>query len=226
MPLAKVLTSRWDSPGAATLAGYEAAGGYSALRKALELPPARIVDEVKRSNLRGRGGAGFPAGRKWSFLPDDGRPRYLCANGDESEPGTFKDRRLIESCPHQLLEGIAITARAIGAHTAWIYLRGEFHRQAGILERAIAEARAAGLLGAKVAGHDFALDVHVHLGAGAYVCGEESALLESIEGRKGWPRLKPPFPAVSGLFGCPTIIQNVETLASVPVIAETGRAHV
>ncbi|HCF59648.1 MAG TPA: NADH-quinone oxidoreductase subunit F [Myxococcales bacterium] len=223
MPLANVLTNHWGEPGVDTLAGYQQRGGYGSLRKALELAPAQVVDEVKRSNLRGRGGAGFPTGLKWSFLPkDDPRPRYLCVNGDESEPGTFKDRYCIEKSPHQLLEGIAITAWAIGAHTAYVYLRGELATQARILERAIDEAREAGILGPKLCGRDFALEVHVHLGAGAYICGEETALLESLEGKKGWPRLKPPFPAVSGLFGCPTIVNNVETLATVPAILAMG----
>jgi NADH-quinone oxidoreductase subunit F len=223
MALAQILTRNWTAPGFATLAGYERAGGYEAARKALAMKPSELVEEVKRSNLRGRGGAGFPTGAKWSFLPkEDGRPRYLCVNADESEPGTFKDRAILERAPHQLIEGIVIAARAIGAHVAYVYVRGEMKAQAAILERALGEARAAGLLGPRAGGSDFALEVHLHRGAGAYVCGEETALLESIEGRKGWPRIKPPFPAVSGLFGCPTIINNVETLASLPVIVEKG----
>jgi len=223
MPVEKILTRRWGTPDSRSLKTYERDGGYQNLKKALAMGPAAIVDEVKKSNLRGRGGAGFATGLKWTFLPKDNpKPRYLCVNGDESEPGTFKDRAIIENDPHSILEGIAITCVAIGAHTAYVYLRGEFMQQAKILEKAIEEAYAGGWLGKKVAGSDFALDVHVHRGAGAYICGEETALIESLEGKKGWPRLKPPFPAVVGLFGCPTIVNNVETMASVPLIIEKG----
>jgi NADH-quinone oxidoreductase subunit F len=218
-----ILTRRWGKPDSASLASYRADGGYASLDKALGMEPAAVVDEVKRSNLRGRGGAGFATGLKWTFLPKDIRPRYLTVNADESEPGTFKDRYIIEHDPHMLLEGIAITCYALDIHLAYVYIRGEFAKQARILEKAIEEARAAGILGPRLLGkRDFALDVWVHRGAGAYICGEESALLESLEGKKGYPRLKPPFPAVVGLWGKPTIINNVETVANVPWIVQHG----
>jgi len=220
-----ILTKRWGKKDSATLASYRADGGYRALEKALATSPAELVEEVKRSNLRGRGGAGFATGLKWTFLPKDVRPRYLCVNADESEPGTFKDRYIIEHDPHMMLEGIAITCFALDIHLAYIYIRGEFKRQAEILEKAIAEANAAGILGAKLGGKaGFDLQVHVHRGAGAYICGEESALMESLEGKKGYPRIKPPFPAVVGLWGMPTIINNVETIANIPWIVENGGA--
>ncbi|HEU4385080.1 MAG TPA: NADH-quinone oxidoreductase subunit NuoF [Anaeromyxobacteraceae bacterium] len=218
-----VLTRRWGKKDP-SLQGYRADGGYRALQKALGMSPAAIVEEVKTSNLRGRGGAGFATGLKWTFLPKDIRPRYLCVNADESEPGTFKDRYIIEFDPHMLLEGIAITCLALDMHLAYIYIRGEFPAQAKALERAIEEARAAGILGKRLMGKDFDLDVHVHRGAGAYICGEESALMESLEGKKGYPRFRPPFPAVVGLWGKPTIINNVETIANVPWIVEHGGA--
>ncbi len=228
----RVVSRRWGRPQSWTLASYVADGGYRALKKALAMTPAAIIDEVKRSNLRGRGGAGFPTGMKWSFIPKDvpgstgapSKPRYLCVNGDESEPGTFKDRYILDNDPHALIEGMAIASYAIGAHTAYVYLRGEFKRQAERMEAAIAEAREHGFLGPNVAGSGFALEAHVHRGAGAYICGEETALLESLEGKRGWPRLKPPFPAVVGLFGCPTVVNNVETLANVPAILDRGAA--
>jgi NADH-quinone oxidoreductase subunit F len=211
-----VLTKRWGKPNSAALDGYRADGGYSALDKALGMQPGAIIDEVKKSNLRGRGGAGFATGLKWTFLPKDVRPRYLTVNADESEPGTFKDRYIIEHDPHMLIEGIAITCLALDMHLAYIYIRGEFPKQARILEKALAEARAAGIIGPKLLGKaDFDLDIFVHRGAGAYICGEESALLESLEGKKGYPRLKPPFPAVVGLWGKPTI-------ANVPWIVQHG----
>jgi NADH-quinone oxidoreductase subunit F len=218
-----ILTQRWGKPNSAALAGYRTDGGYAALDKALGMDPAAIVDEVKKSNLRGRGGAGFATGLKWTFLPKDVRPRYLTVNADESEPGTFKDRYIIEHDPHQLIEGIAITCWALDIHLAYVYIRGEFPKQARILEKAIEEARAAGILGPRLLGKkDFDLEIHVHRGAGAYICGEESALLESLEGKKGYPRLKPPFPAVVGLWGKPTIINNVETIANIPWIVSNG----
>jgi NADH-quinone oxidoreductase subunit F len=218
-----ILTKRWGKPDSAALATYRADGGYRALEKALGMDPAAIVDEVKKSNLRGRGGAGFATGLKWTFLPKDVRPRYLTVNADESEPGTFKDRYIIEHDPHQLIEGIAITCYALDIHLAYVYIRGEFPKQARILDAAIREARTAGVIGPKLLGKkDFDLDIHVHRGAGAYICGEESALLESLEGKKGYPRLKPPFPAVVGLWGKPTIINNVETIANIPWIVENG----
>ncbi|BDG09887.1 NADH-quinone oxidoreductase subunit NuoF [Anaeromyxobacter paludicola] len=219
-----ILSKRWGKKDSHTLASYRADGGYAALEKALGMDPAAIVSEVKASNLRGRGGAGFATGLKWSFLPKDIRPRYLCINADESEPGTFKDRYIIAHDPHQLIEGIAIACFANDIHLAYVYIRGEFKRQAEILHAAVQEAYAAGILGPKLLGRDFALDLHVHRGAGAYICGEESALMESLEGKKGYPRLKPPFPAVVGLWGKPTIINNVETLANVPWIVQNGGA--
>jgi len=207
-----------------SLADYERAGGYQALRKILgKVAPAEVTAMVTKSGLRGRGGAGFPAGIKWGFLPKDYQgPKYLCCNADESEPGTFKDRQLMERDPHQVLEGIAIACYAIGAETAYIYIRGEFVLGAKILEKAIAEARAAGYLGKNVLGAGVTIDVWVHRGAGAYICGEETALLESLEGKRGLPRVKPPFPATAGLYGKPTVINNVETLANLPHIITRG----
>ena len=208
------------------LAVYEARGGYSAARDALTgKSPAGIMDEVKAASLRGRGGAGFPAGLKWSFIPKgDEKPKYLCVNADEGEPGTFKDKYILGHNPHLLIEGIILACYAVGIHAAYIYIRGEYEMIARRMEEAIAEAAAAGCLGRQAFGTEFALDVFVHRGAGAYVCGEETALLESLEGKRGWPRLKPPFPAVVGLFQCPTVINNVETLANLPVIVRDGAA--
>jgi NADH-quinone oxidoreductase subunit F len=218
-----ILTKRWGKPNSAAIETYRADGGYSALEKALSMDSNAIIDEVKRSNLRGRGGAGFATGLKWTFLPKDIRPRYLTVNADESEPGTFKDRYIIEHDPHMLIEGIAITCWALDMHRAYIYIRGEFAKQARFLQKAIDEAKAAGVIGKKLLGKkDFELDIEVHRGAGAYVCGEESALLESLEGKRGNPRLKPPFPALVGLWGKPTIINNVETIANVPWIVQNG----
>ncbi len=204
---------------------YLGAGGYEGWKKALAMGPDAVTKEVSDSELRGRGGAGFPTGRKWSFVPKDHPgPRYLVCNADESEPGTFKDREIIEYDPHQVIEGVAIASFAIKANTAYIYIRGEFVRWAKILEEAIVEARQRGFLGKNVLGSGFDLDIWVHRGAGAYICGEETALLESIEGKRGFPRLKPPFPALVGLFGKPTVINNVETLACVPHIITRGAA--
>ena len=224
MPLEKVLTKNWGKKDSHTLGVYEAGGGYAQLKRVLSgMTPVAVIDEVKKSGLRGRGGAGFPTGMKWSFVPQNvPKPKYLCINADESEPGTFKDRYIIEQDPHQIIEGIAISAFAINCHTAYFYIRGEFKKQAEIFQKAIDEAYAKGYLGENVMGSGFKLDLHVHRGAGAYICGEETALIESLEGKKGWPRLKPPFPAVVGLFGCPTVVNNVETMASVPVIMEMG----
>jgi NADH-quinone oxidoreductase subunit F len=189
------------------------------------MDPADVIAEVKASGLRGRGGAGFPAGLKWGFVPrGSAKPRYLICNADESEPGTFKDRELILTDPHMVLEGIAIASLAIGCHTAYIYVRGEFVREAAILERAIDEAHRKKRLGSRILGHDYDLEIYVHRGAGAYICGEETSLIESLEGKRGLPRLKPPFPAVVGVFGCPTVVNNVETLACVPHIIERGGA--
>ncbi|MBI1368666.1 MAG: NADH-quinone oxidoreductase subunit NuoF [Planctomycetes bacterium] len=205
---------------------YVRTGGYEQLRKAVKMEPKALVDLVKSSDLRGRGGAGFSAGLKWSFLPaPDGEPRYLAVNADESEPGTFKDRLLMECDPHGMLEGIAIACHATQADTAYIYIRGEYHHEAHIVENAIAEAYANNIFGensivGKVNGRP--LRCFLHRGAGAYICGEETGLLESLEGKRGWPRIKPPFPAIKGLFGRPTVINNVETLAILPAILENG----
>ena len=202
---------------------YLELGGYEALRKALSTPKEQIVEEVKKANLRGRGGAGFPAGVKWGFLPKDlSRPRVLVVNADEGEPGTFKDRQIMAKAPHLLLEGIAIASYAMTIHVSYIYIRGEFVREAKILEDAIAEAYAKGFLGKNLLGSGFDLDVTVHRGAGAYICGEETSLLNSLEGKRGWPRTKPPFPASVVAFGLPTIVNNVETIADVPWIVANG----
>jgi NADH-quinone oxidoreductase F subunit len=218
-----VLLARRAMPNATDIDTYIKSGGYQALERALAMSPENIVAEVKAANLRGRGGAGFPAGVKWGFLPKDGgKPIYLVCNADEGEPGTFKDRQIMEYDPHLLIEGMIIAGHAIGAKLGFIYIRGEFAWIAEILERAIEQARSRGLLGKSIMGKCVEFDIIVHLGAGAYVCGEETALIESLEGKRGNPRLKPPFPAVVGLYGCPTIVNNVETLALVPYIVEHG----
>jgi len=209
-----------------TLATYKTRGGYRSWDKVLQtMKPEQLIDEVKASGLRGRGGAGFPTGMKWSFVPKDSpKPRYLVCNADESEPGTFKDRLLIEKDPHAIIEGTLIAAYAIRAHIAFIYIRGELVAGANILERAVEEAVRAGYIGKNIAGSGYDLDVILHKGAGAYICGEETALLSSLEGGRGWPKVKPPFPATHGLFGCPTVVNNVETLAALPWIIERGAA--
>jgi NADH-quinone oxidoreductase subunit F len=219
-----ILTSNMHIENLQQIGTYESLGGYKGLAKALrEYQPAEITDIVKKSGLRGRGGAGFPTGVKWGFVPKDtGKPVYLCVNADESEPGTFKDRLIIEKDPHQLIEGIVISAYALGCHQAFIYIRGEFCYGAEVLNKAIEEAYAKGYLGKNILNSGFDLELLVHRGAGAYICGEETALLESIEGRRGHPRLKPPFPAVIGLYGAPTVINNVETLANVSHIINNG----
>ncbi len=217
-----VVTARFATGNGDRLDGFLQTGGYDGLRAALALAPEEIIEIVKASGLRGRGGAGFPTGAKWGFLPRDRKPSYVVCNADEGEPGTFKDRELMERDPHQLIEGIAIASFAIGAQTAFIYLRGELAFAGRQLERAIAEAYDAGYLGKRVAGSDFSLDLILHRGAGAYICGEETALLESLEGKRGQPRLRPPFPATHGLYGRPTVINNVETLATVPHILKNG----
>ncbi|MGH7698651.1 MAG: NADH-quinone oxidoreductase subunit F, partial [Candidatus Dormibacteria bacterium] len=194
MPEARVLTRQLGAEGLTTLAGYERAGGYRGLRKALGMTPEAILAEVKASGLRGRGGAGFPTAAKWSFLPKDVFPRYLCVNADESEPGCFKDRFLMEELPHQLLEGAMICAHALQASHAFIYIRGEYRAQRELLERAVAEAYAAGYAGKRILGGSWDCELIVHGGAGAYICGEETALLDSLEGLRGQPRLKPPYP--------------------------------
>jgi NADH-quinone oxidoreductase subunit F len=220
-----VLSEHFGQPGARTFAGWTARGGYAALRKALSMTPEEIVEEVKASGLRGRGGAGFPTGMKWSFMPkDDGKPHYLCCNADESEPGTFKDREILRWTPHALIEGCAIGCLGIRAETCYIFVRGEYTTPLRILEQAVAEAYAAGALGENVFGSGKRIDIIVHRGAGAYICGEETALMNAIEGKRGNPRIKPPFPAVAGLFGMPTTINNVETLTAVPSIINRGAA--
>jgi NADH-quinone oxidoreductase subunit F len=223
-PGGPVLSARFKDPDGVWFEGYVADGGYLAARKALTTMTAQgVIDEVSKSNLRGLGGAGFPTGRKWSFIPKQSpKPKYLVVNADEGEPGTFKDRYILERDPHALLEGVLIAAYSIGSHKAYVYIRGEYFRPAKRLQRAIDEAYREGWLGKNIQGTGFDLDVVIHRGAGAYICGEETALLTSLEGGKGFPRIKPPFPAVSGLFGCPTIVNNVETLACVPFIVRQG----
>ena len=207
-----------------TLPAYESSGGYSALRKALStMTPEEVHEQVKASNIRGRGGANFPAGVKWGFLAP-AEPRYLVINGDESEPGTFKDRQLLERDPHQLIEGIVLSAYALNVHHAFVYIRGEYPKPARRVQRAIDEAAAAGYVGSNILASGFDLDITVHLGGGAYICGEETALLNSLEGRRGEPRIKPPFPAVEGLYAKPTIVNNVETISNVPWIINNGGA--
>ena len=219
----KILTKNWGVKDSHKLSVYESNGGYRTLTKLFAMKPVDVVEEVKKSGLRGRGGAGFPTGLKWSFVPQDNpKPKYLCVNADESEPGTFKDRFIMELDPHLLLEGIIVCCYAIRSHTAYIYIRGEFVFPYHRLEEAVAEAYAKGYLGKNIQGSGYDLDVYVHRGAGAYICGEETALMESLEGKRGWPRLKPPFPAVVGLFGCPTVINNVETIAALPYIMREG----
>jgi NADH-quinone oxidoreductase subunit F len=221
--LTPVLSAFWDAPECWTLQTYHDNGGYQALRQALTMQPEEIVTLVKDSGLRGRGGAGFPTGLKWSFLPKpDGKPRYLVINADESEPGTCKDVPLMLATPHFLIEGALITSYAIRAERAFIYLRGEVVHVYRRLAQAIEEARAAGYLGRDVLRTGLNLDVVLHAGAGAYICGEETALLDSLEGRRGQPRLKPPFPAVAGLYASPTVVNNVESIASVPSIVTNG----
>jgi NADH-quinone oxidoreductase subunit F len=212
-----------EDPELATLDGYIARGGYSALRKALtEMTPDEVLAELEASGLRGRGGAGFSMGKKASFIPKGAMDKYLCCNADESEPGTFKDRLLMQKNPHMLLEGMAIAAYAAGVTRAFIYIRGEYELQAEIVDRAIAEANERGFLGDNIADTAFSLPLVLHRGAGAYICGEESALLDSLEGKRGNPRLKPPFPANRGLYQGPTLINNVETLCNVPAIVKNG----
>jgi NADH-quinone oxidoreductase subunit F len=220
----KILLRNIDVPDFHRLATYESAGGYRSWRRVVEnMKPAELIDEVKASGLRGRGGAGFPTGMKWSFVPkDSSKPKYLVCNADESEPGTFKDRLLMERDPHAVLEGTLIAAYAVQSHMAFIYVRGELAFGTTRLEQAVAETYQAGLIGKNIFGSGYDLDVIVHRGAGAYICGEETALLSSLEGSRGWPKLKPPFPATHGLFGCPTVVNNVETLAALPWILDRG----
>ncbi|WP_448223247.1 NADH-quinone oxidoreductase subunit NuoF [Gordonia iterans] len=220
---APVLSRHWSDAESWTLRNYLRRGGYQGLKAALRMTPDEVIDLVKTSGLRGRGGAGFPVGLKWSFIPHgDGKPHYLVVNADESEPGTCKDMPLMLASPHMLIEGIAIAAHAIRAQHAFIYVRGEVAPVIRRLREAVREAYDAGLLGRGVLGSRLDLDVVVHAGAGAYICGEETALLDSLEGRRGQPRLRPPFPAVAGLYACPTVVNNVESIASVPSILRNG----
>jgi NADH-quinone oxidoreductase subunit F len=222
----KILLQGLERQDSHTLAGYQAIGGYTTLARVLkERTPDEVIAEVKESGLRGRGGAGFPAGVKWGFINRQSeKPIYLVVNADESEPGTFKDRLLLERFPHRMLEGIVMASYALNVHHAFIYVRGEYAFPARRVAEAIAEAKAAGFLGKNILKSKFDLEVTLMRGAGAYICGEETALLESLEGKKGYPRLKPPFPAVVGLYGCPTVVNNVETLATVPWIMANGGA--
>ncbi|GAA1595388.1 NADH-quinone oxidoreductase subunit NuoF [Kribbella hippodromi] len=221
--LTPVLSDNWDQIKSWQLNSYQRSGGYDALRKALAMQPADVVATVKDSGLRGRGGAGFPTGMKWSFIPQDNpKPKYLVVNADESEPGTCKDIPLMMASPHTLVEGVIIASYAIRASAAFIYVRGEVLHVIRRLQQAVQEAKDAGYIGTNILGSGYDLDVIVHAGAGAYICGEETALLDSLEGRRGQPRLRPPFPAVAGLYGCPTVINNVESIASVPVIIKNG----
>ena len=227
--MAKKLLLKDDHiPGIQSYEVYRKQGGYASVEKALKtMTPEAVVEEVKKSGLRGRGGAGFPTGMKWSFLAKpEGVPRYLVCNADESEPGTFKDRYLMSRIPHYLIEGMITSSYALGANTSYIYVRGEYYYIIAILEKAIKEAYAAGWLGKNILGTGYNLDMYVQAGGGAYICGEETALLESLEGKRGNPRIKPPFPAVKGLWGCPTVVNNVETIAAVvPIVNDGGDAY-
>lgn len=220
----KLLLKDIDVPGIRSFDVYRKQGGYASVEKALKtMTPDSVMEEVKKSGLRGRGGAGFPTGMKWSFLDrKSDKPRYLVCNADESEPGTFKDRFLMEFIPHSLIEGMIVSSFALGAKTSYIYMRGEFRWIFPILEKAIEEARAAGFLGKNILGSGYDLELYVHSGAGAYICGEETAQIESLEGKRGNPRNKPPFPAIVGLYGCPTVVNNVESIAAVPHILNMG----
>ena len=222
----RVLLARVSKKDSRAIDGYIADGGYGAWKRVVGggFTPEQLTEEVKKSGLRGRGGAGFPTGVKWGFLPKDtkGKPIYLLCNADESEPGTFKDRLLMEEDPHQVIEGVALSAYAIKCQTAYIYIRGEFYDGARILDQALAEAYAKGFLGRNIMGSGFDMEIHTHTGAGAYICGEETALLSSLEGFRGHPRMKPPFPAVEGVYACPTVVNNVETLTAIPEILELG----
>ncbi|HTU85424.1 MAG TPA: NADH-quinone oxidoreductase subunit NuoF [Solirubrobacteraceae bacterium] len=221
----KILLDRIDEPGLNTLAVYERRGGYQSLRKALTMSPEDVTQQIMDAGIRGRGGAGFPMGRKVSFLPRGDMDKYLVCNADESEPGTFKDREIMQKNPHMLIEGVLISSWAAGTTRTFIYIRGEYAYQADILEAAIAEARDAGYIGEKILGSDHTVSLVLHRGAGAYICGEETGLLDSLEGKRGNPRLKPPFPAVEGLYAGPTLINNVETLATLPAIVKMSGAE-
>jgi NADH-quinone oxidoreductase subunit F len=221
----RLLLANIDKPDQFKLEKYKERGGYKALEKALQMEPLAVQEEVKASGLRGRGGAGFPTGMKWSFVPrNTGKATYLLCNADESEPGTFKDRELMVKDPHLLIEGMAIACYALNSHLSYIYIRGEYEFVGNVVQQALDEAYAAGILGPSVLGKDFALDLYIHYGQGAYICGEETSLIESLEGYRGYPRIKPPFPAVSGFLASPTVVNNVETLMAVPWIIENGSA--
>ncbi len=221
----RILTRRFGLPDSASLDTYLATEGFAGFRKALAMKPEEILEQVKISNLRGRGGAGFPTGLKWGFVPrDSGKPRYIVVNADEGEPGTCKDRLLMENDPHQLIEGMLIAGLVVGARTGYIYVRGEYRYVIEVLERAIEECRQRGYLGRNILGRGFDFEAYTHTGAGSYECGEESALLESLEGKRGVPRIRPPFPAVAGLYRCPTVLNNVESYSSIPAILREGGA--
>lgn len=220
----KLLTEFYDKDEFRGLNGYQKMGGYETLKKALKMQPQQIIDEVKASGLRGRGGAGFPTGTKWSFLPKNNEPRYLLCNADEGEPGTFKDRMMMERAPHQLIEGMIISGYAISSKKGYIYIRGEYFYPISVVQKALKEAYDAGFLGKNILGSGVDFDLDVYSGAGAYICGEETGMISSLEGQKGQPKLKPPFPAVQGYLRKPTIVNNVETLAAVVPIIKDGAA--
>ena len=223
--MTKILLANIDKPEQASIAKYRERGGYKALEKALAMEQPALIEEVKASGLRGRGGAGFPTGMKWSFVPrNTNKPTFLLCNADESEPGTFKDRILMERDPHLLIEGMAIACYALNCHLSYIYIRGEYEFVANTQQRALDEAYEAKILGPSVMGKDFALDIFIHLGQGAYICGEETSLIESLEGNRGYPRIKPPFPATHGFLASPTVVNNVETLSALPWIIQNGAA--
>ena len=221
--MAHILLRHREIPDIGKLDVYQKNGGFEAFKKVVTtMQPNEVTDVVKASGLRGRGGAGFPTGVKWSFIHNKSWPHYVVANADESEPGTFKDREIMESNPHQFLEGVAIASYAVEAHVAYVYLRGEFWQIAALLDEKIRDMEQGGFLGDKMFGSEYGLRIYTHLGAGAYICGEETALLESMEGKRGKPRLRPPFPAVQGLYGKPTVVNNVETLSNLPLILANG----
>jgi NADH-quinone oxidoreductase subunit F len=223
--MTKILLTNTDKPDQIRIDKYREREGYRALEKALAMEPAAVIDEVKKSGLRGRGGAGFPTGMKWGFVPrNTGKQTFLLCNADESEPGTYKDRLLMERDPHLMIEGMIIACYALDCHISYVYLRGEYEFIANTIQTALDEAYKAGLLGPSVAGRDYSLDIHLHLGQGAYICGEETALIESLEGNRGYPRIKPPFPATHGFLAAPTVVNNVETLCAVPWIILNGAA--
>ena len=223
--MTKILLANVDQPDQASFAKYREHGGYKALEKTLAMEQPAVIEEVKASGLRGRGGAGFPTGMKWSFVPrNTNKPTYLLCNADESEPGTFKDRLLMERDPHLLIEGMAIACYALDCHLSYIYIRGEYEFVANTVQKALDEVYAAKILGPSMMGKDYALDIFIHLGQGAYICGEETSLIESLEGNRGYPRIKPPFPATQGFLASPTVVNNVETLAALPWILQNGAA--